>query len=186
MKKLIVLLILTASGWAGAEDSNDLFAAAIMGKNARIEALLAQGVDVNGLTAGGRTALMGASYQGNIGIVKTLLAYGADVNIADAMGTTALMDALAFGDATIVNLLIAAGADINAQDKQNVTVLGRAKKIGNEQIIKILEQAGAVEQPVIIEETNADNPPIDANAEGADKASEKPPAEKQETNRQKK
>ncbi|MGR9114763.1 MAG: ankyrin repeat domain-containing protein [Gammaproteobacteria bacterium] len=172
MKRLCVFMFVLSPCWGFAEDINDLFAAAITGKNARIEALLAQGLDVNGITAGGRTALMGASYNGNVRIVKTLLAYGADVNIADNMGTTALMDALVFGDETLVNLLVAAGADVNAVDKQNITVLGRAKKIGNERLIKALEQAGALEQPVVPADTGEDgeNAEDDVNSKATDKS----------------
>jgi ankyrin repeat protein len=120
-----------------AEDANDLFAAAIGGKLERMEALLAQGIDVNSKTGTGRTALMGASFTGNARVVKTLLAYGADVNLADNAGTTALMDALVFGNEDIVNLLITAGADVNA------AVINKAKKTGRDNLIKILEKAGA-------------------------------------------
>ena len=172
MKRLTIFLFLIVPCWAAAEDVNDLFSAAIMGNTSRVEALLAQGLDVNGLTTGGRTALMGASYKGNIRVIKTLLAYGADVNVADNRGTTALMDALMFGDEAITKLLIAVGADVNAMDKQNLTVLDRAKKIGNERIIKILEQAGAAEPPSTPEETvEAGEATAEGENSGADEAS---------------
>ncbi len=129
-KEGFLILLLSLSSTAYAEDGKDLFAAAMMGKLERAEALLAQGVDVNSKTAGGRTALMAASFNGNVHIVKALLGYGADVSIADNSGTTALMDALVFGNEDIVNLLVAAGSDVNAVDKQNVKVMDRAKKNG--------------------------------------------------------
>nr|WP_305909813.1 ankyrin repeat domain-containing protein [Methylomarinum sp. Ch1-1]MDP4522750.1 ankyrin repeat domain-containing protein [Methylomarinum sp. Ch1-1] len=129
LKTLFLLsLLLSLAQSAAAEDANDLFAAAIAGKNERLHSLLAQGIEVNAKTTSGRTALMGASFNGNVRAVKILLNYGADVNIADDLGSTALMDALVFGDQQIVSLLIATGADVNAVDKQNISVLAKAKK----------------------------------------------------------
>ncbi len=175
-KDCFLILLLALSQAAQAEDAKDLFAAAMMGKLARTEALLAQGIDVNGKTASGRTALMAASFNGNVKIVKALLAYGADVSIADNSGTTALMDATVFGDEDIVNSLIAAGADVNALDKQNVTVMARAKKIGHEKVIKILEKAGSKdEEAVPIEEAAAKD---GANGKPAEKTGSNPPAKK--------
>ena len=147
IQKALRLLLLLLPLNTYATSAVDLFSAAAGGNQARVEALLAQGLDVNSATPGGRTALMGASFGGNARIVQTLLAYGADVNMADNTGTTALMDALIFSHENIVTLLITAGADVNAKDNQNITVLGRAKKVGNKRIIKILEQAEAQDTP---------------------------------------
>lgn len=181
-KDWFLILLLACSSAIHAEDGKDLFAAAMMGKLDRTEALLAQGIDVNSKTASGRTGLMAASFNGNVKIVKALLAYGADVSLADNSGTTALMDALVFGNEDIVNLLIAGGADVNALDKQKVTVLGRAKKTAHEAVIKILEKAGAKEAAEVpIEEATA--PPKDgavgkpAEITGA-KPDAKPPVKK--------
>ncbi len=172
---LILLLVLPTA--TQAEDGKDLFAAAMMGKLDRTEALLAQGIDVNSKTPGGRTALMAASFNGNVQIVKALLAFGADVSLADNAGTTALMDALVFGNEDIVNLLLVAGADVNALDNQKVTVLGRAKKTAHEAVIKILEKAGAKEkEDVPIEEATA--PKDGAGGKPADKPAANPPAKK--------
>ncbi|MGZ5044136.1 MAG: ankyrin repeat domain-containing protein, partial [Methylobacter sp.] len=82
-KVCFLILLLALPQATHAEDIKDLFAAAMMGKLERTETLLAQGIDVNGKTASGRTALMAASFSGNVQIVKSLLAYGADVSIAD-------------------------------------------------------------------------------------------------------
>jgi ankyrin repeat protein len=180
----LLLLLFALSTATHAEDAKDLFAAAMMGKVERTEALLTQGIDVNSKNAGGRTALMAASFNGNVLIVKALLAYGADVSLADNVGTTALMDALVFGNEDIVNLLIAAGADVNALDKQNVTVMGRAKKTAHEKVIKILEKAGAKEEADIpIEDAKAKEgaggkPADNPGAKPTDKPDAKPPAKK--------
>ncbi|MDO9047023.1 MAG: ankyrin repeat domain-containing protein [Methylobacter sp.] len=176
-KDCFLILLLALSQATHAEDAKDLFAAAMVGKLERTEALLAQGIDVNGKTAGGRTALMAASFNGNVKIVKALLAYGADVGLADNSGATALMDALVFGNEDIINLLIAAGADVNALDKQNVTVMGRAKKTDHEKAIKILKKAGAKEEgEVPIEEAAAAKE--GAGGKPAEKPGTKPPVKK--------
>lgn len=146
LKTLLFLSLLAFSSISAAEDADDLFAAALAGKPDRLAALLAQGVDVNARTAGGRTALMAASFNGNVRAVKVLLGYGADVNVADDLGITALMDALVFGDQQIVTLLLAAGADVNATDNRNQSVLARAKKTPYKHLITMLEQAGAKEK----------------------------------------
>ena len=143
--KLILPLLLIINCAVYAEGVDDLFASAITGNSARLKSLLAEGVEVNGTTANGRTALMAASFNGNVRAAKILLAYGADVNVHDDAGVTALMDSLVFGNNELVNLLIAAGADVNAIDNSNVSVLARAKKIKHKHIIKTLENANAKE-----------------------------------------
>lgn len=139
--KIMLCTILFALQPVNADDVTDLFAAATRGKLQRVEALLADGVDVNAKTGSGRTALMGASFNGNVRVVKYLLSYGADVNQSDNAGVTPLMDAVMFGSEEIVKLLITAGADVNAQDNSNTSVLARAKKTPHKPIVKILETA---------------------------------------------
>ena len=126
--KSFFLLILFSSQSVFALDGDHLFSFAILGKTERIKSLLADGVDVNTVTATGRTAMMAASFNGNIRVVKVLLAYGADVNVVDNMGSTALMDAVIFGNEELVKLLLTAGANVDAVDKQNISVLEKAKK----------------------------------------------------------
>ncbi len=123
-----------------AVDIDNLFFAAMLGKTARVKSILADGIDVNGKTGSGRTALMGASFNGNIRVAKILLTYGANVNLTDNLGTTALMDAVVFGREKLIKLLITAGADVNATDNQNVSVIDKAKKTQYKNIVKILEK----------------------------------------------
>ena len=67
-KDWLLMLLLALPTATYAEDSKDLFAAAMSGKIDRTEALLVKGVDVNSKTASGRTALMAASFNGNVKI----------------------------------------------------------------------------------------------------------------------
>jgi ankyrin repeat protein len=124
-----------------ADEFNQLFAAAVLGKPERVKFLLSDGVAVNSQTETGKTALMGACFNGNIRVVKVLLTYGADVNLKDEQGITALMDAVMFGSEKLVELLIVAGADVEAKDKQGVSALDRAQKAKLETIVTLLEQA---------------------------------------------
>ena len=136
---LFMLLFLSHPGFSA--EINNLFSAAILGKTERVKSLLADGVDVNGKTATGRTAMMAASFNGNVRVARILLAYGADVNLSDNLGSTALMDAVVFGSEELVKLLITAGADIYAVDKQNVSVIDKAKKTDFSNIVILLEKA---------------------------------------------
>ncbi len=139
---LIIVLLLTWNiNLSYANDFNQLFAAAVLGKSERVKFLLSEGVDVNSQTETGKTALMGASFNGNIRVVKVLLTYGADVNKKDNQGVTALMDAVMFGNEKLVEFLIMAGADTQAQDNQGVSVLERAQKTKSESLISLLEQS---------------------------------------------
>ena len=139
IKYLFFLFLVSLTPPLLSADIDNLFSAAILGKTERVKSILADGIDVNGKTATGRTAMMGASFNGNVRVARVLLSYGADVNLADNQGSTALMDAIIFGREELVTLLITAGADVTAADKQNVSVLEKAKKTQNDNIVTILE-----------------------------------------------
>lgn len=149
MKFFLIGTLLHAFAYAPilhAETTQDLFIAAIQGKQQRVQNILVQGIDVNGRVTGGRTALMAAAYSGNFRIAKLLLTYGANVNLNDKQGNTALMDAIIFGDPRIVKLLITGGADVNVANAQGEGALEIAKKTGHKQLLKILKSAGAKRQ----------------------------------------
>ncbi|BCG65943.1 MAG: hypothetical protein methR_P3815 [Methyloprofundus sp.] len=149
MKFLLMGALLYAFAYAPmlhAETTQDLFIAAIQGKQQRVQNILVQGIDVNGRVASGRTALMAAAYSGNFRIAKLLLTYGANVNLNDKQGNTALMDAIIFGDPRIVKLLITGGADVNVANAQGEGALEIAKKTEHKPLLKILESAGAKQQ----------------------------------------
>lgn len=149
MKKSLTLLWLASSIFttlAFAETKQELFSAAIQGKQSRVQNMLAQGIDVNSTVNGKRTALMAAAHNGNYKTIQLLLTYGADVNLSDDRGVTALMNAVNFGDEKIVQLLINAGADIDAKDAQNNSVLDRAKKTQYPHLIKLLDPSATAEK----------------------------------------
>ncbi len=140
---LFVLYSLSICTMTYAGPVEDLFSVAIRGNGKRVDAILASGVDVNAVTATGRTALMGAASYGNLRIARKLIAYGADINLADRQRKTALMDAIASGNVGLVKLLIGSGANVNQADRFGSLILVQAKRKGDKHIIKLLEDAGA-------------------------------------------
>jgi ankyrin repeat protein len=128
--------------------------AASMTRLARIQELLALGVDPNTADPWGRTALHLAvryAYNGEaeaLAIVQALLAAGADLHAADQDGFTALKHAAIYGYPDLLQFLITAGADVNHRTPQGLTAIGMIEggglKSRRKRIIKMLEQAGGV------------------------------------------
>lgn len=118
MNDLTVAALLAAGADVNsAKRCNDLTAlhwAAVGGGTSTVRLLLAGGANVNARGAGGRTALIGASYMGHPDIVQQLLAAGADVSLTatDDFGvageSTALSLARGKGHTDVVAMLEAA------------------------------------------------------------------------------
>lgn len=114
--------------------------------------LLDTGIDINGKSADGDTALHYAvRYENSLPAIALLLARGADVNARNDNGETPIMWA---DSLTVVRVLIVSGADVNAKDHRGNSVLtsffGRSiAKNDLEQIMKSLIKRGAdVNAPV--------------------------------------
>ena len=90
--------------------SGQLRVASSDGETDKVQALLAQGADVNNTDNEGRTALMVAALRGHTEIVQSLLEQGGDVNAKDNNGRTALMTAENMGYVEIIRMLKKAGA----------------------------------------------------------------------------
>jgi hypothetical protein len=84
--------------------------AAQSGNVQRLEALLAEHIDIDSRDANGRSALMLAVVHDQKEAVTSLLAAGADPNAADTSGTTPLEAAIAAGRPEIAEVLRRAGA----------------------------------------------------------------------------
>jgi hypothetical protein len=109
----------------------------------KVQALLAQGVDVNAITGAGDTALTYAATRERQGVelARALLAAGADVNLGGRWGTP-LRAAARKGDIALLDLLLAAGADVNLTAGGS-TPLTAAAGTGNTAILERLLAAGA-------------------------------------------
>ena len=93
----------------------ELWHVAGIGDVARLEQILAQGVDLNASDRTGVTALMRAAYHGELPMIRALIEHGADLDAKDTGGLTALMMAKHSGHAEIVDALLSSGATENAK-----------------------------------------------------------------------
>jgi ankyrin repeat protein len=128
---------------------------------AMVQALLAAGADVNGVSAGrntrvlspgepsygnaaGYTALGLAASTGSIDVVQALLATPwMDVNAKQRGGNTPLTLASAKGRSDIVRLLLAAKADVSAADDDGKTALTLALQNDQAEVARLLTSATA-------------------------------------------
>lgn len=110
-----------------------LQAAAMHGREAVVQRLIAAGANVNAVNAGdGLTALLLAASFGHGAIVDRLLAAGADVNAADEDGDSALIVAAKQGHEAVVARLLRAGANVGAVDTEGRTALQLAVLNGHQ------------------------------------------------------
>ena len=109
----IVALSAVAAATATGQDMR-LVTAAAEQDAPTVQALLAEGVDVNTPRADGATALLWAAHWDALDTVDLLLRSGADVNTADDHGVTPLARAAENTSLPMVEQLIGAGADANA------------------------------------------------------------------------
>jgi ankyrin repeat protein len=140
--------------WSPENQAKAFLTAVSMTRLARVQELLALGVDPNTADPWGRTALqMAVRYAYNneaeaLAIVETLLAAGADINAADEEGFTALKHAAIYGYAKLLRYLISVGAEVNHRTREGQTAISMIEStpvlVKRRRIVKILEQAGGV------------------------------------------
>lgn len=119
----------------------DLFEAAALGDNERVQELVQQQPDIINTTApDGYTPLGLASFFGQTETVKLLLAQGADVNQAaqNDWQVQPIHSAVAARNTEIARLLLEQGADVNARQQHGFTPLHTAAQHGDAELIKFL------------------------------------------------
>jgi ankyrin repeat protein len=107
-----------------------------------LQALIAEGADVNVAQADGATALQWAAHWDDLDTVDLLLKAGADANAANDLGVTALMLACENGSASVVERLLESEADPNAMTSTGESVLMRAARTGSVGAVSALLEAG--------------------------------------------
>lgn len=112
---LLLLLLGSAPGLAGTEADNgaaqELRRAASEGDRATVTRHLAAGVDVDGASASGGTALMYAAYGDHVELLRELVKAGAELDRGDRFGDPAVNWAAYSGAAAAVDALLGVGAD---------------------------------------------------------------------------
>ena len=110
---------------------------------ARVERLVAEGVDVDQPQGDGATALHWAAHRDLPDVAELLIGAGADVDAADDHGMTPLALACLNASVAMVDLLIEAGADPNVARTSGVTPLMTAARVGDVGVVRRLLRAGA-------------------------------------------
>jgi uncharacterized protein len=148
MKHLLSLMVgalIAGATVAASTDAEKLLKAAEAGDGARIEALLANGVDINSRDKRGFTPLMYAAANDRVETIAFLVRRGADVNARSDIGETAVICAIRYGRGKPETLkaLIDAGADVNVVMSDGGTALSWANKKKRPENIALLVKAGA-------------------------------------------
>jgi ankyrin repeat protein len=139
----------------------EMLQVAAKGDNARIQALLDKGVDVNMRGNDRNTPIMEAAYGMHLDSVKLLLNHGADLSAKKNDGATpaglsrspeiselfrdvsVLVDAAAKGNADLVKRLIDKGTPVNGLDLFGHSALTEASWGGKTAIVALLLEKGA-------------------------------------------
>jgi ankyrin repeat protein len=124
-------------------DQKRLIAAARGGDIEGLQALIAEGFDIDCELKYGATALMLAAARGQEEIVKILVAAGAKVNRRNKFGATPLLEAAEKGHVSVIQLLVGLGAEINLPHNNGNTAIFAATVRRDRKTIKVLLELGA-------------------------------------------
>jgi ankyrin repeat protein len=117
--------------------------AARLGDRQAVQALLQQGLDVDGWGTDGTPALHWAVRVSDQQLVDLLLAQGADVNGANRYGQAPIHVAVQYRHVGMVRRLLDAGADIEAADASGEPPLVMATRLGAREMVEELLAQGA-------------------------------------------
>lgn len=121
----------------------NIFTAAREATPAQIDALAAQGADVNDADAFGQTPLIYAVNNDDPEVLRALINAGANVNTQTGAGWTPLMYAARDGTLAMVQILLDEGANPNLTNSEGDTALDIARQTPDRQdVITLLQQAG--------------------------------------------
>ncbi|MGD8808259.1 MAG: ankyrin repeat domain-containing protein [Gammaproteobacteria bacterium] len=126
-----------------AVQGSPLAAAARQGDRQTVEALLQQGLDVDGWDTGGTPALHWAVRVADAELVDLLLGAGADVNGTNRYGQAPIHVAVQYRHAGMLRKLLAAGADIESADASGEPPLLMATRVDARDIVEELLAEGA-------------------------------------------
>ncbi len=113
------------------------------GEIERLRQLFESGVDVDTVSVGDGTALIGASRAGRLETVEFLLEQNADPNVVSLGDGSPLIAAAEGGHAAVVNRLLDAGANIDEIVPGDENPLMGASWQGQAEVVKLLIERGA-------------------------------------------
>lgn len=120
-----------------------IHAAARANDVARVEALLAQGLDPNALNVSQLSPLHRAAWPGHVEVVGPLVKGGADPNRRDGTGGIALHIAASRGHDAFIREVVARGGEVDLADDAGMTPLHRAAQGGQLGTVGILLELAA-------------------------------------------
>jgi len=136
--------LLLARGATMQDNESKAFFAVFGGHRAQMEAMLAEGVNVNALAPHGYPLICIAAQGGHVDMAEFLIAQGADVNAGHPqLGCTPLHEAAQEGKAEMARFLLSKGAKINATDRTGATPLHTAAWWGRAAVAQVLIASGA-------------------------------------------
>ncbi len=139
---LLLALPLSNTFLSANADDTPLVNAARVLDTATVQALIADGMDINQTQPDGATALHWASYRDDAELAIILLAAGADVNAINDLGATPLWLAADNGSAPMVERLLERGANPNIALLVGETPLMTASRTGNTDAVRLLIEHG--------------------------------------------
>ena len=142
-----IALLLAGITWNASAHANtdidSLIAASRAQDTEAVQALLSDGVNVNGQQADGTTALHWAAYRDDLDLASLLINAGAGLDKANELGATPLFLAADNGSVDMVKLLLESGANPNAPLQVGETPLMTAARTGNADAAQSLIEHGA-------------------------------------------
>jgi len=125
-------------------DHTPLHIAARSGDKELVQALIADGIDVNLKNRWRQTALyLAAHISGDMEIVQILINAGADLNVKDRWGCVMLHYAAEHGRKELAALLISNGVDVNTTGNLGETPIETAMNSNHTEIVEFLLSKGA-------------------------------------------
>ena len=143
MKKLLAILLLSATPFTASAAENKLLAAVKTDDHAALKKLLAAHVNVNAPLPDKSTVLAWAVDRQDEDIVKMLLAAGAKPDLADVSGATPLMLACEMGQPGIVTALVKAGANAKQARPDGISVMALCAGSSTPEVLALLTAKGA-------------------------------------------
>ena len=125
------------------DDERAIHIASSYGNDSAVEALLANGSNIEVATTGGWKAIHVAAWFGRLSTVQLLLRHGAEAGSQCNDGWTAIHCASSEGHSSTVRALVAGGCPLDAKSTKHKTALYVACYKGNLEAVKILAESGA-------------------------------------------